>query len=215
MTVPVSAILFDMDGVLVSSIGSVERCWRQWAAHYQVPDAETFRVPHGVRAVDIIKSLVPGIDVAEGLRRIEDMELEDVGDLKVLPGAGELLRSLPAERWAIVSSATRRLLVGRLQAAGLPVPNLIISGDMVERGKPDPEPYLRGAALVRSQPGDCLVVEDAPSGVAAGISAGCAVLGVEGTHSRSELLRAGARWVVPSLADVAVSDWGSELQIEF
>ena len=211
----VKGMLFDMDGVLVSSIGSVERCWRRWAAHYGVPGAATFNVPHGVRAIDIMRSLVPDIDTVEGVHLIEDMELVDVKDLKVLPGAAELLRSLPGERWAIVSSATRRLLVGRLKAAGLPVPDLIISGDMVERGKPDPEPYRRGAELIHSRAEDCLVVEDAPSGVRAGVAAGCKVLGVEGTHTRQELFAAGARWVVSSLTDVTAGQDGPNLLVQF
>lgn len=206
-------VLFDMDGVLVSSIGSVNRCWRRWAVHYGVPNAESYHVPHGVRAIDIMKQLVPGIDPVEGLRRIEDMELQDTADLKVLPGAQELLESLPVAAWAIVTSATRRLLLGRLQAAGLPLPGLIVSADMVERGKPDPEPYRRGAELIHSQPGDCLVVEDAPSGVQAGVAAGCTVLGVEGTHPREELLAAGARWVVPSLRAVTAALGNHALQI--
>jgi mannitol-1-/sugar-/sorbitol-6-phosphatase len=208
-------MLFDMDGVLVSSIGSVTRCWRRWAAHYGVPNADTYEVPHGVRAIDIMQQLVPGVDTVEGLRFIEDMEIEDVADLKVLPGAGELLRSLPAARWAIVTSATRRLLIGRLEAAGLPVPDLIISGDMVERGKPDPEPYRRGAALIHAAPSACLVVEDAPSGVRAGVAAGCTVLGVEGTHAPEELLAAGARWVVPSLAQVRLQSADRLLTLSF
>ena len=215
MEIEVEGILFDMDGVLVSSIGSVERCWRRWAGHYGVPNAAKYEVPHGVRAVDIMKALVPGIDVVEGLRLIEDMELKDVGDLKVLPGAGELLRSLPPARWAIVSSATRRLLLGRLKAAGLPVPELIIAGDMVERGKPDPEPYRRGAELIHALPAECLVVEDAPSGVRAGVAAGCAVLGVRGTHTPEELLAAGARWVARSLDDVRAESAGKRLRVSF
>ncbi len=206
MVVEARGILFDMDGVLVSSIGSVNRCWRRWAAHYGVPNAESYEVPHGVRAIDIMRELLPGVDTVEGLRLIEDMEIDDVGDLKVLPGARALLGSLPADRWAIVTSATRRLLVGRLQAAELPIPELIISGDMVERGKPDPEPYRRGAELIHARPADCLVVEDAPSGVRAGVAAGCTVLGVEGTHPREQLLEAGARFVLPSLESVR-AEW--------
>ena len=112
-----------------------------------MPNAEKYEVPHGVRAIDIVKTLRPDIDPKEGLRVIEDMEMEDIADLKVLPGVKTLLESLPPERWAIVTSATRRLLLGRLKAAGLPIPERIISGDMVERGKPDPEPYRRGAEL--------------------------------------------------------------------
>jgi sugar-phosphatase len=199
VTVEAAGILFDMDGVLISSIGSVNRCWSRWAEHYGLPNAATFRIEHGTRAVDVIAKLVPGLDVAEGLQRIEDMEIEDVADLQVLPGARTLLESLPPERWAIVTSATYRLLLGRLKAAELPVPERIISGDMVERGKPDPEPYRRGAELIQSSPSQCLVVEDAPSGVGAGIAAGCRVLGVLGSHSEQELRAAGASWIVQSL----------------
>jgi mannitol-1-/sugar-/sorbitol-6-phosphatase len=195
-------LLFDMDGVLISSIGSVERCWRRWAAIYGVPNAESYEVPHGMRAIDIVRMLRPDIDADEGLRVIEDMEVEDTGDLRVLPGVKKLLEELPPERWAIVTSCTRRLLLGRLAAAGLPVPARIISGDMVERGKPDPEPYRRGAALLGFDAEDCVVVEDAPSGVGAGIAAGCRVLGVLGTHSAEELRR--ADWVAESLDSVSV-----------
>jgi sugar-phosphatase len=203
VTVEAAGILFDMDGVLVSSIGSVNRCWKLWAAHYGLPNAASVQIEHGTRAVDMIAKLMPGLDVAEGLRLIEDMEIEDVSDLKVLPGARALLESLPPERWAIVTSATYRLLLGRLKAAELPVPERIISGDMVERGKPDPEPYRRGAELIQSPPAECIVVEDAPSGVDAGVAAGCRVLGVLGTHSEADLCAAGASWIVRSLEDVS------------
>src|SRR5882757_2869581 len=134
--VETKGILFDMDGVLISSIGSVLRCWKRWAEMYEVPDPQNFEFPHGVRAIEMIKQLRPDIDPYEGLRVIEDMEIEDVEDLKVLPGVKALLESLPPERWAIVTSATHRLLLGRLKHAGLPIPARIISADMVERGKP-------------------------------------------------------------------------------
>src|ERR1700712_5507462 len=169
--VTAAGLLFDMDGVLVSSIGSVTRCWRRWAAHYGVPNADKVEIAHGTRAVEIMELLVPGIDLVEGLRLIEDMEIADVNDLQVLPGVRTLLESLPTERWAIVTSATYRLLLGRLKAAALPVPERIVSGDRVVHGKPHPEPYLRGAELIHSAPAECIVVEDAPSGVGAGIAA--------------------------------------------
>ncbi len=208
VNVETAGILFDMDGVLVSSIEGVNRCWRRWTQHYGIAGWETYEIPHGTRAVDIIKTLKPELDVAEGLRLIEDMEIEDVADLKVLPGARALLESLPVERWAIVTSATYRLLLGRLRAAELPVPERIISGDMVERGKPDPEPYRRGAELIGiagAAPADCIVVEDAPSGVGAGVAAGCRVLGVIGSYGEAELRAAGVSWVVRSLEDVSAT----------
>jgi mannitol-1-/sugar-/sorbitol-6-phosphatase len=200
--IEVSGLLFDMDGVLVSSIGSVLRSWRRWAKHYGLPNADKVQIPHGVRAIDIMTQLKPDIDKTEGLKLIEDIEIADVGDLQVLAGVKALLESLPVYSWAIVTSATHRLLLGRLKAAGLPVPDRIISGDQVKRGKPDPEPYRRGAELLGVQPQDCLVFEDAPSGVRAGIAAGCRVLGVLGTHSAEELREAGANWIVDSLTRV-------------
>jgi sugar-phosphatase len=211
--VTAAGLLFDMDGVLVSSIGSVNRCWKRWAAHYGVENAESYEIPHGTRAIDIIKTLRPDIDAAVGLKLIEDMEIEDVADLDVLAGAKELLESLPAERWAIVTSATKRLAIARLGVARLPVPERFITGDMVEKGKPDPEPYRRGAELLGFAAKDCVVVEDAPSGVGAGVAAGCRVLGVLGTHSAEELRAAGVSWVVASLSDVTAVVVDGELRL--
>jgi sugar-phosphatase len=216
LTVETKGLLFDMDGVLIRSIGSVVRCWQQWCKQYNVPNAEKFQVPHGTRAVDIVRMLKPEFDeaqVAEGLHVIEEMEVADTADLKVLPGVKELLARLPLERWVIVSSATRRLLIGRLEAAGLPVPARFVSGDMVVRGKPDPEPYRRGAELLGFAPAECVVVEDAPSGVGAGVAAGCRVLGVLGTHP-AEKLRA-ATWIARSLEEVEVTVKADGLELRF
>jgi len=216
LSIQTKGLLFDMDGVLVSSIGSVNRCWRRWCEQYGIPDPDKFEVQHGTRAVDIIRMLKPEFDeaqVAEALRVIEDMEIEDTADLTVLPGVAALLKSLPLERWAIVTSATWRLLIGRLAAAGLPVPERIIAGDMVTRGKPDPEPYRRGAELLGFAPADCIVVEDAPSGVGAGLAAGCRVLGVLTTHSLPQLQE--ATWIVDSLQNVAATVSADGLELRF
>jgi mannitol-1-/sugar-/sorbitol-6-phosphatase len=211
--VSAKGILFDMDGVLISSIDAAVRNWRIWAKRYGVPNADEFVIPHGVRSIDLVKMLRPDIDPQVGQRAIEDMEVEDVADLQVLPGVKALLESLPPERWAIVTSATRRLLLARLKAAGLPVPERIITGEMVERGKPDPEPYRRGAELLGFRPEKCVVVEDAPSGVEAGKAAGCRVLAVLGTHSAAELVK--ADWVVGSLEELAVTANPDGLELRF
>jgi sugar-phosphatase len=167
--------------------------------------------------MDIMKLLRPDFtaeQATQGLKVIEDMEIEDVADLKVLPGVRELLRSLPPERWTIVTSATRRLLLARLKAAELPSPDKLIAGDDVVNGKPHPEPYIKGAALLQLAPSECVVVEDAPSGVGAGRAAGSKVLGVLGTHKAEELYEAGADWVVTSLSDVKVTV-GDGLTLDF
>ena len=211
MEVKTQALLFDLDGVLISSIASANRCWRRWAAMHGVPDAENYTIPHGVPARNIVMQLRPDIDPDEGLRLIEDMEMQDTGDIEVLPGVRALLESLPPERWTIVTSCTRRLLEVRLRAAGLPEPPQLISADMVTRGKPDPEPYLRGAAALGFAPEDCIVVEDAVSGVAAGIAAGCRVLALLSSTPRTEL--AAATWIARSLAVVKVTPDADGLQV--
>ncbi len=204
--VQAQGMLFDMDGVLVSSIASANRCWRRWAAEYGVAVSDDWQIPHGVRAEDIVRMLAPDANVAEGLRRIEDMEIDDVDDIVTLPGAFALLQSMPLERWAIVTSATDRLLEARLRAAGLPQPERLISANMVTKGKPDPQPYLMGADRLGVAAKDCLVFEDAPSGVKAGVAAGCRVVGVLGTTPAEELLELGASWLVTSLAAVTALD---------
>ena len=216
LTVETRGLLFDMDGVLISSTGSVVRCWQRWCKLYGVPNAAQFQVPHGTRAVDIVRMLKPEFNeaqVAEGLHAIEELELVDTADLRALPGVKALLARLPPERWAVVSSATRRLLIGRLAAAGLPVPANYISGEMVLRGKPDPEPYRRGAELLGFAPAECIVVEDAPSGVGGGLAAGCRVLAVLGTHPAAQL-RA-ATWLARSLEAVVVTAKPDGLELRF
>ena len=211
----VAGLLFDNDGVLVSSIASVNRCWRLWAAHYGIPNADQVKVAHGTRAIEMMLALKPDVDTVEGLRLIEDLEIADVADIEVLPGVRSLLTSLPLDRWAIVSSATSRLLIARVEAAKLPLPNWIVSADDVVNGKPHPEPYLRGAELIHVAPADCLVVEDAPSGVHAGKAAGCRVLGVLGTSTAEELFAAGADWVVASLEHVRAESSADGLKLTF
>lgn len=209
------ALLFDMDGVLISSIASAERCWTAWARHFGLPNWETFRIPHGVRAIDIVKMSKPDLDPLVGLKWIEDAEIEDVHDIVVLPGVRELLSSLPKAHWTIVTSAGSRLMEARVRAAKLPLPERWIAAEDVTVGKPDPEPYRRGAELLGFPSAECVVVEDAPSGVRAGKAAGARVIGVLGTHTAEQLHEAGAGWVLPSLEKLAAvaTDGGLSLRL--
>lgn len=206
-------LLFDMDGVLISSIGSVERCWARWADHYGVDRERAVAITHGRRAIETVRTLRPDIDAEEGLRVIEDMEMLDMDDLVVLPGVAKLLAALPASRWTIVTSATTRLMTARLSHAGLPLPARMITGDMVAHGKPHPEPYMRGAEILGFAPKDCIVVEDAPAGVGAGKAAGSRVLAVLGSYPIDQLQE--AEWVIPSLEQMGFEATSVGLNLRF
>lgn len=179
--------LFDMDGVLISSLGSVERCWRTWALEHDVDPALAIRTAHGCRAIETVRKLRPDLDDQAELRRIEGLEVADQEGVTVLAGVPALLAALPAERWTVVTSATERLARVRLAAAGLHVPDLFITADQVTQGKPDPEPYLRGAALLGLDPADCIVFEDSGSGAIAGRAAGATVVATLFSHTSEEL----------------------------
>lgn len=201
-----------MDGILISSIGSVERSWTKWALLRGVDPALARKTAHGRRAVETIAKLRPDLDSEKELKDIEDIEIEDNEGLTVLPGVLDLLAVLPADRWAVVTSATERLARTRLVAAGIRVPERLVTADQVKRGKPDPEPFLVGASLLGVAPTDCLVFEDSPSGVAAGRDAGCTVVATTFSHS-AESLNA-AHYLVPDLTGIRVEKAGDEIVIQ-
>jgi sugar-phosphatase len=208
-------ILFDMDGVLISSTGADERCWLQWAKHHNMEGAFFVESTHGRRAVDTLRALRPDLDPAIEQRRLEDYDAEDYSGLIILPGVEKLLASLPADRWTIVTSATVRLLEGRLRHAGLPIPKVLVPAEHVANGKPHPEPYLTGAKLLNLAPADCLVIEDSPAGVASGKAAGCRVLAVLSSHAQAQL--PGADWYIQSLEQVTAerqSDGNLQLHLD-
>ena len=197
------AILFDLDGVLMDSRVAVERAWERWAAGHGIDPVAVLAEAHGRRTIDTIRVIAPLLDVETEARLLEDAEALDFDGVTTLPGAAELLGALPSGSWTIVTSGTRTLATGRLAHGGLPIPEQLITADDVERGKPDPQPYLAGAAALGVDPADCLVIEDAPAGIEAGKAAGMTVLALATTFQASEL--AAADYVVGSLADVALS----------
>ncbi|WP_265520364.1 HAD-IA family hydrolase [Oerskovia flava] len=181
------AVLFDMDGTLIDSVPAVERCWRRWAAEHDLPGAESFQIEHGTPARSLIARLLPADRVEEAFARILELELEDTDGVTILPGTPEALASLPEDRRAIVTSCTGPLAAVRIRASGLDAPQVVVTADDVTHGKPAPDPFLLGSRRLGVDPARCLVVEDAPAGVAAARAAGCAVLVVAGTHTLAEL----------------------------
>ncbi|MFF4469004.1 HAD family hydrolase [Streptomyces sp. NPDC001599] len=189
MKLHAQALLFDNDGTLVSSLESVRRCWTRWAVEYGITAERFGQVElHGRPAAEIAADLLPTARVAEAVARIEQLEVEDVpgGGVRLLPGTRNFLDALPADRWAVVTSATRRLAEARLDAVGI-LPKTLIAADDITRGKPDPEPYLLGARALGVDPADCVVFEDAPAGLQAGRAAGMRTVALATTHRADEL----------------------------
>jgi sugar-phosphatase len=209
ISVTCSALLFDMDGVLIDSTPAVARVWRRWAIEHGFdPDVVVHRA-HGRPSMTTIRELLPNADVEEEDRKVERAEIEDLDGVVPLPGVLELLNSLPSERWTIVTSCTRPLALVRLRAAGLPTPMKLITSTDIKNGKPHPEPYLKGASLLGYPAADCIVVEDAPAGIRAGRTAGARVIAFPTTMDLQELQKAGADWILRNCGDItAASDDG-------
>jgi sugar-phosphatase len=213
MKIHVRGILFDMDGVLVSSLGSVERSWTRWAERHGVDPAVAIRTAHGRRAIESVRLLRPDLNDEQELKWLEDMEVEDNEGLEILKGVQPILEAIPEKHWTVVTSATERLARARMADGGIPVPARIVTADMVTRGKPDPEPYRRGAELLGLRPEECLVIEDSASGAKAGHAAGCKVLATLFSHSLESL--SAADWIVHSLEDVQVCVADDQVEVEF
>jgi len=187
-----SAILFDLDGVLCDSTKAVDREWREWAARKGVDGDAVMAIAHGVRTIEVIRRVAPHLDAEAEAAAIENHEAFDQRGVTVMPGAVELVKSIPAERWGVVTSGSRLLAEHRLPHCGVPMPKVLVTSDDVVNGKPHPEPYLKGAAGLGFQPGECLVIEDAPAGIASARAAGMKVIGIASTSDTSKLIAADA-----------------------
>jgi sugar-phosphatase len=181
-----SALLFDMDGTVLNSIASAERIWARWATRHGL-DVETFLPTiHGARATDTIARLgLPGVDPQAEALLITQEEMADVDGIVEIPGASIFLSSLPTQHWAIVTSAPKALAIRRIQAAGIPMPPVLITSEDVSIGKPDPACYLLAAQRLGVEVTDCLVFEDAMAGILAGEAAGADIVIVTATHTHT------------------------------
>jgi mannitol-1-/sugar-/sorbitol-6-phosphatase len=209
-----SALLFDMDGVLINSTPAVARVWRQWAIEHGFNPEEVVARAHGRPSLTTVREYLPSADHEAENREVERREIEDLEGVVPLPGALELLASLPSDRWTIVTSCTRPLAEVRIKAAGLPLPRKLITSNDITHGKPNPEPFLKGASLLGFPPAECIVFEDVPAGVRAGKAAGAKVIAFTTTVRESALREAGADWVLNGCADVRLIDRVMNLTLE-
>jgi sugar-phosphatase len=203
-----SAILFDLDGVLIDSTRSVDRQWRAWARGRGIDEEKIIAIAHGVRSIDVIRAVAPQLDAEAEVQLLESREAEDQGDVTVMPGAAELLGAIPDGRWCLVTSGTRYLASARLTLGGLPLPKVLVTADDVTNGKPHPEPYLKGAELLAVKPAECLVIEDAPAGIRSAHAAGMKAIGLTSTYPEAKLSAADA--VVRKLSQIHVARDGAQ-----
>jgi mannitol-1-/sugar-/sorbitol-6-phosphatase len=186
----VSAVLFDLDGVLVESRVATERVWLDWALKNRIDEVALRSAMHGVRSADVVRALRPDLDAVAESEEIERRQAEDVDGLAAVPGAVAALAAVRGDRVAVVTSGTRPLALARLAAVGIEPPAVMVFADDVARGKPDPEGYLTAARRLGADPAEALVVEDAPPGIEAARAAGMATVAVPSTHAPDELHRA-------------------------
>jgi mannitol-1-/sugar-/sorbitol-6-phosphatase len=197
-----SAILFDLDGVLLDSTRVVEQQYTFWAQEHGLNPAEVMKAAHGVRTMEVVRRVAPHLDAEAETLKIEQREAAAEGIVPV-PGAIALVDSIPRGLWGVVTSGTRFLATTRMRKFGIPIPDVLVTADDVKNGKPDGEPYRRGAEWLGFEPSTCLVVEDAPAGIRAGHAAGMKVISLPTTCAREELQEADV--VVSGLHQIHVS----------
>ena len=204
--------LFDMDGTILSSIASAERSWAIWAERHGLDVAAFLPTIHGVQSVETIRRLnLPGVDPVAEAHALTEAEMLDVDDVDPIGGAAAFLAALPPDRWAIVTSAPRRLAEVRLKAAGLPLPGVFVTAEDAERSKPAPDGFLLGAKRLGVAPEECLAFEDAPAGIAAAEAAGMTVVVIAETHRGTMDI---AHAMVGDYRDLAVEWDGASLKLD-
>ncbi len=203
MPLKCDAIIFDLDGVLVDSNGIAERHMRAWTERHGISFDHIASLHHGRTTVETIRLVAPHLDAKTEAALLEGAEAVDTDGLVAFARAAQLLASLPPDLWAIATSGTRQTAMIRLSHVGLPLPGVLVTADDVAAGKPSPEPYLLAATRLGIDPTRCVVIEDAPAGIASARAAGARVIGV--TSSNSEYKLAGADIIVGRFADLRVA----------
>ena len=206
------AILFDLDGVLVDSAECVERTWRNWASRHRLDPEHVIAFAHGRRTIETVRLVAPELDADAEVAELEAGETMKTEGIYEIETARDLIERLPVGRWAVVTSGTRAVAEFRLRHTRLPIPSVMICADEIARGKPDPEGYLAAAARLGNTPADCVVIEDAPSGIEAAHAAGMRVIAIASTYPPDRLT--GADAVVERLSDLNVVSDDHTIRIE-
>lgn len=197
-----SAILFDLDGVLLDSTLAVAEQYTNWAREHGLDPAEVIKAAHGVRTVEVIRRVAPHLDPVAETKKIEDREAVAT-NVVAMAGAVALLNSIPRGRWCVVTSGTRFLATTRMRKFGIPIPEVLVTAEDVKHGKPHPEPYRKGAELLKANPATCVAVEDAPAGIRSAHAAGMKVISLPTTYPVAELHEADV--IVSGLSNIQVS----------
>ncbi|KAJ9118176.1 hypothetical protein QFC22_004080 [Naganishia vaughanmartiniae] len=218
------ALLFDMDGTLIDSTPGVLATWKVYEKEHNLDLEEVLRTSHGIRTEDNLKRWcnVKPENITAETKRFEDMilaegaRLKDIGEkgLEILPGVQTLLSSIPQDKWTIVTSATAHYAKPALEIAQCPLPPKMVTANDVKMGKPHPEPYLTGADKLGKSIENCIVFEDAPSGIKSGVASGAKVLAVCTSHTREQVTGMGATWIVEDLTKVLCTVVDGQLHLE-
>jgi sugar-phosphatase len=198
------ALLFDLDGVLIDSTRCIVRHWKDWADQHNLDLDSIMQVAHGIRTIETIQLIAPHLDAELEAERFTANEIVDTDGVYAVEGATRILAALPEDAWTVVTSGSAALAQARLRRAELPIPRALVTADDVTQGKPAPEPYLVGAQRLGVAVERCVVIEDAPAGIASGKSAGMRIVGIATTHGREELLDAGVDVAADRLTNLSI-----------
>ena len=206
------AVLIDLDGTLMDSAPRILRAWEAWGQRNGIAFETILKVLHGRRTIDTLRLVAPWLQAEKEAAVLEADEISDMQDVRLYPGATELMEKLRGSPQAIVTSGSRRAAEARLKHVGLPLPTILVSGDEIEAGKPAPDGYILAARRLGMDGGDCVVIEDSPVGVQACKAASMRVIAVASTHTAQALGQADA--VVRELADIDFRTSGELIEFQ-
>lgn len=206
------AILFDLDGTLVDSASRVERLWLEWGRRHGLDTQSLLKIMHGRRADETIRIVAPHLSVEDEFAKLEAEEISDMGGVRPYSNAIDLISQLSVQQWAVVTSGTVRVASARLKHVGLPIPEVFITAQDVQAGKPAPDGYLLAASRLNLPPADCVVIEDAPAGIQAGKAAAMRVIAVSSTLSKEALGQADV--VIQHLEEITLKVTGREIIVQ-